>query len=173
MTTPAHLHKTHPQYPKGFPDRVDDDLLGHWETATGTVVVENHPHGYEIHFGPCLDYDNCEACAPDRGPSNPNSPDDGHHFRLCPNTTGPIVTVAGGEEGRRAVLEYLAFEGSQTHIDELAAVLRAEADEESEMRAREAAEHEAQMAEQESFKPSPEERLSAIEAELAALRETL
>jgi hypothetical protein len=110
MKVPPHLKKRHEQYLSGFPARLNDDLLGHWKTADGSVmVVEHHPHGYEVHFEPCYDFENCDACAPDRGPSNPHT-DDGHHFREC-SAHGVILTVAGGEEGHRAVLEYLAAKG--------------------------------------------------------------
>lgn len=108
-----HLSKKHPQFPDGFPKRLNDDLLGHWKTPSGTVVVEHHPHGYEVHFYPCMD---CDACSSDRGPSNPHT-DDGHHFRECANR-GHVLTVAGGEVGRRAVLEYLSIEGSAPHVKE-------------------------------------------------------
>lgn len=164
-----HLAPTHPQYPDGFPARVDDRLLGHWRTPDGFVVVENHPHGYEIHFYPCYDFARCDACSPDRGESNPNT-DDGHHFRLCA-THGPILTVAGGEAGYRTVLEYLAAEKSEPHVRELAEAIEAERAEEAAAREQERIENEAAIAEAAAAEPSYEERLAAVEAELAALRE--
>lgn len=173
MKTPANLAKTHEQYPGGFPARLDDSLLGHWPTPGGVVVVEHHPHGYEVHFGPCYDFDACDACAPDRGPSNPHTPDDGHHFRLCENRSGPIVTVAGGEEGFRAVLEYLAREGSTPHVLRFAELVAADAAaEEARLRA-EREEDETLRVSEEAYKPSAEERLAALEAELSAIRDTL
>jgi hypothetical protein len=167
-----HLAKTHEQYPDGFPDRIDDSLLGHWQTPNGVVVVEHHPHGYEVHINPCYDFENCDECSPDRGPSNPHT-DDGHHFRECQNRGGPILTVAGGEEGHRAVLEYLSVEGSEPHVKQFANLQAEEARAEAEMRAREREEHERQMKEQGALRPPPEERLAALEAELAELRKTL
>lgn len=169
MTTSPHLDTTHPQYPHGFPARLDDTLLGHWETPNGIVVVEHHPHGYEVHFNPCYDFNNCDGCSPDRGPSNPHVPDDGHDFRSCVSH-GPIVTVAGGPEGYRAVLEYLAMEGSPPHVAELARVKDDETLAEAMLRKAERLEHERQMAEQDALRPSLEERLAALEAELAAVR---
>jgi len=171
MTAP-HLAKKHEQYPKGFPKRVDDTLLGHWDTPDGKVVVEHHPHGYELHFLPCYDFDGCDACSPDRGPKNPHTKD-GHHFRECQNRGGPILTVAGGEAGQRAVLEYLATAGSSEHARQFAALIVAEADAEAEFRRKEREEHERQMAEQDALKPSVAERLAALEAELAALRQEM
>jgi hypothetical protein len=94
--TPPHLRKTHPQYPKGFPPRVDDDLLGDWKGHEGTVVVEDHPHGYEIHVYPCLE---CDSCT-------------GRDFRECEHRSGPIFTVAGGEIGQAAVKAYLEHYGA-------------------------------------------------------------
>lgn len=169
LETPPHLQKTHEQYPDGFPDRLDDSLLGHWETPKGTVVVEDHPHGYEIHFYPCFDFDCCEACAPDRGPSNPHTPNDGHHFRLCENRQGPIFTVAGGVEGYRAILQYLAWEGSAPHIREQAELEVREAEAERRFRAEEAAENERLAAETFS-EPSLEERFAALTAEFEDFR---
>lgn len=171
MTAP-NLAKRHEQYPNGFPARLDDTLLGHWPTPAGIVVVEHHPHGYEVHFGPCYDFDGCPACAPDRGPRNPHT-SDGHHFRACENRHGPIVTVAGGEAGRRAVLEYLAREGSEPHAREFAELVVADAAAESARLQAEQEEGEAIRLEEEAFAPTPEERLAALEAELAALRETM
>lgn len=168
---PANLAKRHEQYPRGFPARIDDALLGHWPTPAGVVVVEHHPHGYEIHFGPCYDFERCDACAPDRGPKNPHT-DDGHHFRLCGNREA-IVTVAGGEVGFRAVLEYLAREGSPPHVEQFEALRAADAAEETARLEREQAEGEALRLQEESYRPSPEERLAALEAEMSAIRETL
>lgn len=160
--TPAHLELTHEHYPDGFPERADESLLGHWETPNGTVVVEHHPHGYEIHLRPCFDFDNCEACAPDRGPSNPHTPDDGHHFRLCENR-GPILTVAGDKP--ETILQYLAWEGSALHVRLQAARDVAIADEEAEFRRLEQEDNERQLAEQEAQEPSLEERFAALQAE--------
>lgn len=167
MTEP-HLDTTHPQYPEGFPPRVNDALLGHWKTPDGVVVVENHPHGYEVHFNPCYDFERCDACAPGRGPSNPHT-SDGHHFRLC-ESRGPIVTVAGGEIGYAAVLEYLAREGSEPHVRELSERAAASEERDRIRRDRDREEDEAARAEEEANQPSPGERLAALEAELAALR---
>lgn len=169
MTLPPNLAETHEQYPDGFPARVNDDLLGHWHTPGGIVVVEHHPHGYEVHFNPCYDFAGCDACAPDRGPSNPHTTD-GHHFRECSNH-GPIVTIAGGEVGYAAVLEYLAREGSEPHMREFADRQAAAERAFAEMRERERIENEEAAAEQEALAPSPEERLAALEAELAVLRD--
>jgi hypothetical protein len=73
------------------------------------VVVERHPHGYELHLAPCYEFDACDACAPDRGPFNPHT-GDGHAFRACPRR-GPIVTVAGDRpEVVRAYLEAAGVE---------------------------------------------------------------
>jgi hypothetical protein len=165
------LAKTHVQYPDGFPKRLDDSLLGHWKTPSGVVVVEHHPHGYEIHFYPCYDLDNCDACSPKRGSKNPHTKD-GHDFRSCENRQGPILTVAGGNEGYAAVLEYLADEGSVPHAEEFAKRKDDEARAEREFREREREEHEQQMLVQGSLAPSLEERLAALEAELADLRES-
>ncbi len=158
----AHLSKKHEQYPSGFPERLNDDLLGHWETPSGTVVVEDHPHGYEIHIYPCCDFDGCDACSPATG--------DGHDFRECPDRRGPIFTVVGGEEGYRSTLQYLAEYGSAEHVETLAKLLAREEAEVEEQRAQEAAENESAKAEEEAIAPSLEERLSAAEAELAELR---
>lgn len=166
----AHLATTHEQYEDGFPERLNDDLLGHWETSNGVVVVEHHPHGYEVHFAPCYDFTNCDACAPDRGPSNPHTPDDGHHFREC-ESHGVILTVAGGEEGYSAVLQYLAWEGSPTHAREWALREVAEAEAEKQFRAEEQAENERALAEAGSQEPSIEERFAALSAEFEAFRE--
>jgi hypothetical protein len=170
MTAP-NLAETHEQYPDGFPARVDDALLGHWPTPAGIVVVEHHPHGYEVHFGPCYDFDVCDACAPDRGPSNPHT-DDGHHFRECPNH-GAIVTVAGGEAGYRAVLEYLSTEGSPPHIAEFADLQAADRRREEERLERERIENEELALEEEAYVPTVEERFAALEAEYEALREII
>lgn len=167
MTKAPNLAETHEQYPDGFPERLTDDLLGHWPTANGVVVVEHHPHGYEVHFGPCMDFANCEACAPDHGPSNPHT-DDGHHFRQCENR-GAIVTVAGGEAGHRAVLEYLAREESQAHVEQFEQLLADDAAREAARIELERNEAEEAAAEEESYVPSPEERLAALKTELAAL----
>jgi len=166
---PPHLDTKHPQYPDGFPERVDDDLLGHWKTPDGMVVVENHPHGYEIHLGPCYDFENCDACSPDRGSSNPHTPDDGHDFRACENH-GTILTVAGGEVGEAAVLQYLADAGSPPHEKELAARRRAAEKALADQRKAEAEENARDEAELAALAPSPEERLAALEAEIADLR---
>lgn len=170
MTEP-NLAATHEQYPDGFPKRIDDALLGHWKTPTGTVVVEPHPHGYELHLYPCYDFDNCEACSPNAGSSNPHT-EDGHDFRACPSR-GVILTVVGGEVGQRAVLEYLSIEASEQHVRQFAQLLAEEEKAEIEMRTYEREEHERQMLEQGALRPSPEERLAAIEAELAELRKTM
>lgn len=167
-----HLAKTHQQYPKGFPKRLDDSLLGHWQTPNGVVVVEHHPHGYEVHINPCYDFDNCDACSPDRGSKNPHTKD-GHDFRACENRGGPILTVAGGKEGHDAVVEYLSVEGSEPHRLEFEKRLKDEAEAEHEFRRREREEHEQQIREQQQLAPGPEERLAALEAELAELKRTL
>lgn len=166
-----HLAETHEQYLDGFPDRIDDSLLGHWKTPTGMVIVEHHPHGYEVHINPCYDFANCEACSPHIGPKNPHT-NDGHHFRECENH-GPILTVAGGPEGYAAVLEYLAIEGSREHVAELERRRQEEQEAEREFRKREREEHERQILEQQSVAPSPAERLGALEAEVRALREMI
>jgi hypothetical protein len=171
MTAP-NLAETHEQFPDGFPARLDDALLGHWPTPGGIVVVEHHPHGYEVHFGPCYDFQGCEACAPDRGPSNPHT-SDGHHFRACRNTHGPIATVAGGEVGFRAVLQYLANEGSPPHVAQFADLLAADAAAEEARLEAERAESEALEAELEKYAPTLEERFAALESEYAALREII
>lgn len=169
---PPHLDSAHPQYPDGFSERIDDDLLGHWKTPGGMVVVEHHPHGYEVHLGPCYDFDACDACSPDRGTSNPHTPDDGHDFRECASRRA-ILTVVGGEEGRAAVLEYLAAAGSQPHEQELAARQQAAGEAEAARRKAEAEESAREMAEAAALAPSPEERLTALEAELVELRKML
>ena len=172
MTMPAHLAERHEQYPHGFPARLNDDLLGHWQTPGGVVVVEHHPHGYEVHVYPCYDFDSCEACAPDRGPGNTHT-GDGHHFRLCPNRNGPIMTVAGGEAGHRAVLEYLAIYGSEEHIHQLAALREEDEAKEQQRLAQEREEEAAAVAEIAEHAPTLEERFAALEAEYLALREDL
>lgn len=165
LDMPAHLAKTHEQYPDGFPERLNDDLLGHWPTPKGTVVVEHHPHGYEIHHYPCFDFACCEGCAPDRGPSNPHTPHDGHDFRVCENRQGPIYTVAGGPEGYAAILQYLAWEGSVPHVREQADRDVATAEAERRFRAEEAAENERFRLEEAFSEPSLEERFAALTAE--------
>ncbi len=171
MNVPPNLADKHEQYPDGFPERLDDSLLGHWQTPAGMVIVEHHPHGYEVHINPCYDFDNCDACSPDRGSRNPHTPD-GHDFRNCENH-GPILTVAGGQEGHDAVLEYLAVEGSQPHAQELEQRRDEQSRAEREFRQREREEHERQMLEQQSAAPGPEERLAALEAELADLKKSV
>lgn len=166
---PPHLQTTHEQYPDGFPERESDDLLGHWKTPSGTVVVEHHPHGYELHFNPCFDFANCDACAPDRGPSNPHTPDDGHHFRECENRAGPILTVAADKP--ETVLEYLAEAGSTPHVRERAELIVRRTEEEAEFRRLEQEENEQQAALDAAEEPSVEERFAALEAEFAAFRE--
>lgn len=171
MPVEPHLRKTHEQYPRGFPERDDDTLLGHWPTPTGYVVVEEHPHGYEIHMYPCYDFEHCDPCAPDRVPANPHTKD-GHHFRLCQNRNGPILTVGGDKP--RTVLEYLATCGSPYHVDEFARVLATEAAAEAAFRERERKEKMAQeLAEAKEIAPTPEDRLEAVIAEVADLRARL
>jgi hypothetical protein len=170
MTEP-HLDSAHPQFPDGFPERINDDLLGHWPTPDGMVVVEHHPHGYEVHLGPCYDFENCDACSPARGPSNPHT-DDGHHFRECADH-GVILTVAGGEVGEAAVLQYLADAGSEPHERELSERQRAAEEAEAARRKEEAEEAERDAAELAALAPSPEERLAALEAEIADLRQAI
>lgn len=167
-----HLAKTHEQFPDGFPPRVNDILLGHWKTPTGVVVVEHHPHGYEVHFNPCYDFGNCEACAPDLGPSNPHTPHDGHHFRLC-ERRGPVVTVAGGEVGYRAVLQYLAEDGSEPHVKEFREMVERDVEKERQFRVEEAKETKLAMEEQEQFAPNLDERLNALQAEFDDLKKRL
>lgn len=152
---PAHLAETHEQYPDGFPERENDDLLGHWDTEDGgVVIVEHHPHGYEVHVNPCYDTE-CDACAPDRGPANPHT-NDGHHFRLCENRQGPIFTVAADKPD--TVLEYLARYGSPKHREEHQAKVEALAAEEI------AREREIQRLDEEWRKanpdPTPEQKLA-------------
>lgn len=164
---PPHLLATHEQYPEGFPERESDDLLGHWETPNGTVVVEHHPHGYEIHFYPCFDFENCDACAPDRGPSNPHTPYDGHHFREC-ESRGPVLTVAADHP--ETVLEYLSVEGSARHVRENAELIRRRADDEAELRRLEREENERLLAEMDAQEPPLEERFAALQAEFEDFR---
>lgn len=168
---PPHLRLTHPQYPDGFPDRENDALLGHWATPRGMVIVEHHPHGYELHFNPCYDFDNCDACSPDRGPKNPHT-DDGHHFRECENRNGPILTVAADKP--LTVLEYLSDAGSPPHVDEWARHLDEEALREEQFRKAEREETMRQEAEEFApIAPSSEDRLAALEAEIAELRKAM
>jgi hypothetical protein len=167
---PAHLASTHEQYPDGFPERLDDDLLGHWQTPEGVVVVENHPHGYEVHVFPCYDFEACDACAPDRGPSNPHTPDDGHHFRECADH-GPIFTVAGGPEGQAGVLEYLARYGSPEHVEQHAAKLAEEAAAAEALAAEQAAQAEALR--EENPEPTAEQKLALAEQLLAEAKAEL
>lgn len=163
-----HLLKTHEQYPKGFPEREDDSLLGHWPTPDGMVIVENHPHGYEIHVYPCME---CDACAGDRGPANPHT-DDGRHFRLCEDRQGPILTVAGDRS--RTVLEYLAQFGSQPHIHELERLAQQEVAAEALRRHKEREETLRQEQEEvREIAPSTEERLEALIAEVDLLKSQL
>jgi hypothetical protein len=167
---PAHLAATHPQYPDGFPSRLDDSLLGHWRGQSGVLVVEEHPHGYEIHVYPCYNFNSCDACAPDRGSSNPHT-EDGHDFRSCSNRNGPILTVAGDRP--EVVLEYLAVYGSAPHIEQLRELNERLADEETERRRveREATLKQEQAEQREAgVIPTVEERLEALAAEIAALK---